>query len=33
LISRGTETTEVLFARYGPRYRWLVATTVLLGTI
>ena len=33
MISRGTETTEVLFARYGPRYRWLVATTVLLGTI
>lgn len=28
-----TETTEQLFARYGPRYRWLVAITVLLGTI
>jgi EmrB/QacA subfamily drug resistance transporter len=28
-----SETTEVLFARYGQRYRWLVATTVLLGTI
>ena len=27
------ETTEQLFARYGPRYRWLVAITVLLGTI
>src|SRR5450759_5675402 len=27
------ETTEVLFARYGPRYRWLVTTTGLLGTI
>ena len=27
------ETTEVLFARYGPRYRWLVTTTVLFGTI
>ena len=28
-----SETTEVLFARYGQRYRWLVAITVLLGTI
>ena len=28
-----TETTELLFARYGPRYRWLVAITVLLGTM
>ena len=28
-----SETTELLFARYGPRYRWLVAITVLLGTI
>ena len=27
-----SETTEVLFARYGPRYRAFVATTVLLGT-
>jgi DHA2 family multidrug resistance protein len=27
------ETTEALFARYGPRYRWLVTMTVLLGTI
>src|SRR5919206_593598 len=27
------ETIEVLFARYGPRYRWLATTTVLLGTI
>jgi DHA2 family multidrug resistance protein len=27
------ETTEVLFARYGPRYRWLVAVTVLLGSM
>ena len=33
MASPTTETTEVLFARYGPRYRWLVATTVLLGTI
>jgi DHA2 family multidrug resistance protein len=27
------ETTEVLFARYGPRYRWLATGTVMLGTI
>lgn len=27
------ETTEVLFARYGPRYRWLATVTVMLGTI
>src|SRR5512141_1397632 len=26
-----SETTEVLFARYGTSYRWLVAVTVLLG--
>jgi DHA2 family multidrug resistance protein len=28
-----SETTEVLFARYGPRYRAFVTTTVLLGTM
>jgi len=28
-----SETTETLFARYGPRYRWLVTTTVLMGAI
>jgi EmrB/QacA subfamily drug resistance transporter len=28
-----SETIEVLAARYGRHYRWLVATTVLLGTI
>ena len=27
------ETTEVLFARYGPAYRWLATGTVMLGTI
>ena len=27
------ETTEVLFSRYGARYRWLVTITVLLGSI
>jgi MFS transporter, DHA2 family, multidrug resistance protein len=27
------ETTEVLFERYGPRYRWLATCTVMLGTI
>ncbi len=27
------ETTDVLFARYGPRYRWLVTITVMMGTI
>lgn len=27
------ETTEVLFARYGPRYRWYATGTVMLGTI
>jgi MFS transporter, DHA2 family, multidrug resistance protein len=26
-------TTESLFARYGPRYRWLATITVMLGTI
>lgn len=26
-----SETTDVLFARYGASYRWLVAVTVLLG--
>ena len=28
-----SETTEVLFARYGPRYRWLATVTAMLGTI
>lgn len=28
-----SETTEVLFARYGPHYRWLATATVMLGTI
>ena len=28
-----SETTEVLFARYGPRYRWYATLTVMLGTI
>jgi EmrB/QacA subfamily drug resistance transporter len=28
-----SETTDVLFERYGARYRWLVALTVLLGTV
>jgi EmrB/QacA subfamily drug resistance transporter len=28
-----SETTEVLFARYGPRYRWFATATVMLGTI
>jgi MFS transporter, DHA2 family, multidrug resistance protein len=28
-----SETTEVLFARYGPRYRWLATITVMLGTV
>ncbi len=27
------ETTEDLFARYGPRYRWLATITVMLGTL
>ncbi len=27
------ETTESLFRRYGPRYRWLVTMTVLLGSL
>jgi len=27
------ETTEDLFARYGPRYRWLATLTVMLGTV
>jgi len=26
-------TTDALFARYGPRYRWLATVTVMLGTI
>jgi DHA2 family multidrug resistance protein len=28
-----SETTEVLFARYGPAYRWLATGTVMLGTV
>ena len=28
-----SETTEVLAARYGPRYRWYATVTVMLGTI
>lgn len=28
-----SETTEVLFSRYGPGYRWLATVTVMLGTI
>lgn len=27
------ETTDDLFARYGPRYRWLATITVMMGTI
>jgi EmrB/QacA subfamily drug resistance transporter len=27
------ETTEVLFARYGPRYRWFATVTVMIGTV
>src|SRR6185503_10187576 len=32
-MSRAPETTEVLFARYGPRYRIYVTVVALLGTI
>ena len=32
-MSSNTETTEVLFARYGPRYRIYVTVVALLGTI
>src|SRR6185295_5259495 len=32
-MSRTIETTEVLFARYGPRYRIYVTVVALLGTI
>lgn len=28
-----SETTEVLFARYGPRYRWFATGTVMLGSL
>jgi len=28
-----SETTDALFERHGPRYRWLVTVTVLLGTV
>ena len=28
-----SETTDALFIRYGPRYRWLVSVAVLLGTV
>jgi len=27
------ETTEVLFERYGPQYRWLATVTVMIGTV
>ena len=27
------ETTEVLFERYGPRYRWFATVTVMIGTV
>lgn len=27
------ETTDTLFARYGPRYRWLATVTVMLGSL
>ncbi|MDP3715712.1 MAG: MFS transporter, partial [Burkholderiales bacterium] len=30
---RPAATTEELFARYGPGYRWLATVTVMLGTI
>ncbi|MGA0023720.1 MAG: MFS transporter, partial [Burkholderiales bacterium] len=30
---RPTATTEELFARYGPAYRWYATATVMLGTI
>ena len=30
---RATETTEALFARYGPRYRIYVTVIALLGTV
>src|ERR1044071_8880437 len=32
-MSRPAETTEVLFARYGPRYRIYVTIIALLGTV
>src|SRR3954470_18024183 len=32
-MSRTIETTEVLFARFGPRYRIYVTVVALLGTI
>jgi len=32
-MSRAPETSEVLFARYGPRYRIYVTVVALLGTI
>ena len=28
-----SETTDILFARYGPRYRWFVTGTVMLGSL
>ena len=28
-----SETTETLFARYGPRYRWLATGTVMIGSL
>ena len=27
------ETTETLFGRYGPAYRWLATATVMLGSV
>ena len=32
-MSQTVETTEVLFARYGPRYRIYVTVVALLGTV
>jgi EmrB/QacA subfamily drug resistance transporter len=32
-MARTAETTEVLFARYGPRYRFYVTVVALLGTV
>jgi DHA2 family multidrug resistance protein len=28
-----SETTEILFERYGPRYRWFATVTVMIGTV
>lgn len=32
-MAAAAETTDVLFEHYGPRYRWFVTVTVLLGTV